>query len=475
METIIQQIVAEVVAKILAVFEEKGIESSEQAIEDLTPTSHEMVLKILSAVIREMNESLEIEAKAQRRKDGITIKQRGVGRDYETKLGLLHYERTYFQMADGSYVYLIDHLIGVEPYTRISNGLIASILQGATEQSYRGAIESSNQNLSKQTVHNRLIAVEEVATEVVRVKETPKTLDIFADEDHVHLTPKGGAIVPLVTITEGIDTSDPKRHKTINPLHMTGYGISTDAFKENILAVLYERYDLDQVETIYIHADGGVWIQSLKDLLPNAKMVMDGFHLEKYLKSFLQLEGAKEYASRIRRSIRENNIEAFSRYGTEIYQKQTTEASRDKAQQFLNYAAGHWDAIALRMSGSVCGSCTEPLVSHVLSDRLSRDPISWSREGLRKMSMLMAYTKNGGVVNAEHVRVHADRKEKARFAENGFAVYKAYADKQIGTVLSQHCNWDIFEPVHSYTPGKIDGTSMLLKALGTNHSPASIS
>ena len=90
------------------------------------PTSHEMVLKILSAVIREMNESLEIEAKAQRRKDGITIKQRGVGRDYETKLGLLHYERTYFQMADGSYVYLIDHLIGVEPYTRISNGLIAS-------------------------------------------------------------------------------------------------------------------------------------------------------------------------------------------------------------------------------------------------------------------------------------------------------------------------------------------------------------
>jgi hypothetical protein len=204
-------------------------------------------------------------------------------------------------------------------------------------------------------------------------------------------------------------------------------------------------------------------------------MVMDGFHLEKYLKSFLQLEGAKDYASRIRRSIRENNIEAFSRYGTEIYQKQTTEASRDKAQQFLNYAAGHWDAIVLRMSGSVCGSCTEPLVSHVLSDRLSRDPISWSREGLRKMSMLMAYTKNGGVVKAEHVRVHADRKEKARFAENGFAVYKAYADKQIGTVLSQHCNWDIFEPVHSYTPGKIDGTSMLLKILGTNHSPASIS
>ena len=110
----------------------------------------------------------------------------------------------------------------------------------------------------------------------------------------MHLTPKGGAIVPLVTITEGIDTSDPKRHKTINPLHMTGYGISTDAFKENILAVLYERYDLDQVETIYIHADGGAWIQSLKDLLPNAKMVMDGFHLEKYLKSFLRLEGAKD-------------------------------------------------------------------------------------------------------------------------------------------------------------------------------------
>ncbi len=53
--------------------------------------------------------------------------------------------------------------------------------------------------------------------------------------------------------------------------------------------------------------------------------------------------------------------------------------------------------IVLRMNGRICGSCTEPPLSHTQSQRPSRDPIAWSRKGLSKMTMLPVYTKTGSV------------------------------------------------------------------------------
>ena len=88
-------------------------------------------------------------------------------------------------------------------------------------------------------------------------------LDIFADEDHVHLNPKGNAIVPLVTTTEGMDKSNPKCHATIRPFHIAAYGMPMAAFQENVLAVLTEKYTLEKVKQINVHGDGGSWIYGL--------------------------------------------------------------------------------------------------------------------------------------------------------------------------------------------------------------------
>jgi len=63
-----------------------------------------------------------------------------------------------------------------------------------------------------------------------KAKYTPKEIHIFADEDHAHLRPKKSAIVPIVTVTEGIDTSNYKRHKTIEPIHFQGYGVNVHTF-----------------------------------------------------------------------------------------------------------------------------------------------------------------------------------------------------------------------------------------------------
>ena len=463
---IIQQIAIKAVEEIYESVKATGLSDIGKTVKALTPVISTTILSILTAFIEKLDEDLVTGAKALRKEDGITVKERNVSRTWLTELGELTYKRTYFRLQDGSFVYLLDHVIGVEPYERISKELVADFLQAATVKSFQHAIDSTNQEISRQTVHNRLTALDDLVMPVERVEETPETLDIFADEDHVHLTPKGQAIVPLVTITEGMDVSNPKRHKTIHPIHVAAFGMAPDAFKENVLAVLTERYDLDKVKQINIHADGGSWILGLQQLIPHSRLILDGYHLEKELRSFLRLEGASCYAKAIRDSMcNEDGYETFERYCERIFSKQTTEKGRDKVRKFVEYCANHWSAIVARMNKETCGSCTEPQVSHVLSDRLSRNPIAWSKDGLNRMTMLVVYTKNGGRVCAEDVRIRVNKRAKAAFREDGYARYNEYAKKQSDEMLNVKHDWSLFEH-ECDTLGKVDGVYLLRKSVG---------
>ena len=103
MEKIIQQIVAKVVEEILTYFEENGFQGIDRVVTDLTPKANAMVLEIIAGCLQQMDEALTIGAKKKRKEDGIRIKERNVDRSVLTKLGELRFQRTYFQLADGSY------------------------------------------------------------------------------------------------------------------------------------------------------------------------------------------------------------------------------------------------------------------------------------------------------------------------------------------------------------------------------------
>lgn len=471
---IIQQIVLNAVEEIFETIKTTGLNDIGKTIKALVPATNKMVLDIVTATVEQMDLSLVEAAKAQRRRDGITVKEREVERTLTTELGDLHYKRTYFALPNDTHSYLLDQIIGVEAYERFSKELIADVLQASTVKSYQAAIDSTKQEMSRQTVHNRLVALDDLAMPVERIEQTPEVLDIFADEDHVHMTPKRNAIVPLVTITEGMDKSNPKRHATIHPFHIAAYGMPMATFQENVLAVLTEKYDLEKVKQINIHGDGGSWIYGLQQLIPNSRLVLDEYHLEKELRSFLKLDGASCYAKAIREFMhKEDGYEAFEHCCESIYAKQTTEAAQKRVKDFVGYCANHWHAIVVRMSNETCGSCTEPLVSHVLSDRLSRDPISWSKDGLNRMTMLVVYSRNGGKVTSENVRIRRNCGDRSKFIDYGYAIYSDYAMKQADKVLKVKHDWSIFE--HDCSAfGKVDGTYLLRKSVGSVQSIANL-
>ena len=469
METIIAQIVTEMVNKIFKRIEEFGLSNLAVLGTVLRKDADACVLDVLKAVIEKTDEVL-FENKSLRRIDHLTVQQRNVPRTLSTVFGELTYRRTYYRQAseDGpaNYLYLTDVIVGVEPYERISKDLIAEILSDLESLSYRKASGNHAGYITAQTVHNRLLATEELSSPTERLEPPENGLDIFADEDHVHMQKKKGEIVPLVAITEGIEN-----HRTVRPFFLEGYGMSSDALAENTLAVICERYGTDSLPKIRLHCDAGSWIRKLQDVLPGAEVYMDEFHIEKYLKKLLNLKEGSKYAQRMRTALKQCDWDRFFLYGAELIGLQD-EDRKEKAGKLLSYFYNNLASIERRMKADengVCGSCTEGQVSHILSERLSRDPLSWSEEGLRKMSSLLVYRKNGNSITPDHIRVSVSGKrleeQKLRLQEDGFERYSSYAKKQTDHFLRKEYDWSLLEPACP-TYNKIDGTKAILNALG---------
>jgi hypothetical protein len=449
--------------EVFGVLKKEGINSIGRLAKCLQEIINPAVLKIIRVTVEQTDQAL-VDASKARKEDGLRIKERRVPRTVLTDLGELYYERTYFETTEGERCYLTDQLIGVAAYERLTKDLCAMLVQRASEASMDKAAKDVGAPVSRQTVNKKVLALKEVVAEALRVEQTPTVLHLFADEDHVHMKSGRNAIVPLITITEGIDTTS-NRHKTINPTHFGGFGVDIQSLFENVSSFLNERYDMEKVERVYMHADGAQWIQGIFEWLPNVTFVMDGFHLEKRLRELGRMKEAAPYMGAIRTAIREDRYELFLSYCSHINEK-LDDLGKKRLADCAQFIRNQWDAIVARMAGNICGSCTEPLVSHVLSKRLSRNPLAWSEHGLRQMTMLRIYTINGGVVSAKDIRVSRSEadldKDKVSF-KGGFAKYRAYADKQINEFLLNKPDWTIFEnPL--VRPCKVDGTYIMRKA-----------
>lgn len=465
MENIIAQQLVKMQGEILGKIRENGLQDIGQTAEALFRVVKTETCELLQAILEATDKEIA-NAKAERKASGLRVKERNVKRRLQTSLGELEYRRTYYETQEGERVYLLDYLIGVESYERVSKALSAKLVNLSAEMSYGKSVKVSEAEVSRQTVSNKVNALKEVVRDVERVEETPEELHLFADEDHVHLKDGRSAIVPLVTITEGIDTSNPKRHQLIDPLHIAGYGMDAEAFNDQVEACVNERYDLNKVKRIYIHGDGASRIVALGERFPNAEHVLDGFHLEKYLKKLGHYNGAAQRMGALRAALKDGNWKTYKKLLGNIYALQT-DKDRESSKAVIRYLWNNRQAAHLRYDSGICGSCTESLVSHVLSERLSRTPLAWSERGLAQMTMLVVYNKNGQAVSASDIRVSLNRDEQSRevsLRRNGWDKYNNYMDRQLDWILTS--DWTGAFEKETVSFGKVDASFIIRKSLG---------
>ena len=361
-----------------------------------------------------------------------------------TSLGDVTYNRTLFKNTKtGASCYLLDKLIEIEPHTRVSEDAVARILEEAVDSTYRkgGANASiSRSAMSKETVMNKLHALEFPKTLHQGEKKVVETLYIDADEDHVSLQylekkgdikkPRNNTFMPrLAYVYEGMDTEENGRPKLINAKYFGGVYDGSNGVKDfwtEVNAYIESAYDTEKIKHIYINGDGAAWIKTGISVLPKSKFVLDKFHMHKYIITATSHLGdsAEDARSEIYRAIHKTGRKACEVVFDHIIDITDTETKKKAVETSKGYILSNWTGIQTSMKGKdkniQCSA--EGHVSHIFADRMSSRPLGWSKVGCDKMARLRVYQKNGGNM-LELVRYQAEELPMAAGAEE--VIYSA--------------------------------------------------
>lgn len=460
MEYIIQQIALELAKNIT----EKALISENFDLDELSDMALEdcktAAIRIVETIVTEMNEEIRLD-KPARKEHGLILKEKDRMRNLLVSLGELHLKRDYYyDKLNKCYAFPLDTVLGIEAFARTGKNVSARLVEAATEYSYAKSSKIvTDGKVSRQTVRNKILKAPEL--EVVSLpseKKAVKELHVFADEDHVHLQKpnkekgKRSRIVPLVTVTEGVRGERAGRNSTINPMHFVDTEFDTVNLWEDVDGYINTSYDIEGIEKIYVHGDGGSWILNGLNDYEQTKHVMDGYHLGKQLRALNSKFPGLSVRYRLEKAIRADEREKANEIVNGLMREAKEPNQMMAAETAKVYLNNKWDEIVNRRTLDIPGSCTEGQVSHILSERFSRNPMGWSKEGLGKLSKLRVYVKNGGEIKGEHFR-------------KSYSKDIGYVEEMIKANVSGCFDWSIFdgEPM---VFDRSSGTQVVIGMLG---------
>ena len=472
MEQIVQQITVEFVKGFMSHFSKRGMYDLGGMAEDTNEMTETFSKKLLVTVIEETNKALELQ-KAERRADGIAIRERDVERTQYTALGDLTYKRTYYDVLGGR-SYLIDELLGVLPYERVDSHVCAKMVNASGIMSFgKSADIITDGKISRQTAWRKAMEVCEVATLPERVKNTPERIHIFADEDHVDLQDGKNDTLPLITICSGKIYVSKDRYELTDRVHVNGYGLSPLRHWEYAYAVCDAMFDMKEVKEVFIYGDDAPWIAKADECFPSVVHILDAQHYRQYMTGILAGETCSQFALRLHGAVRHGKKQVFEDLISEIINAVMSGMpeckQRDSRLKIIRknsaYILSNWEAVQNMKREESIGSCTEAMVSHVFSERFSRNPMGWSKKGLSKMSMLRVFIKNGEKITPLDIGIDKLSSDEKRIVMTRVKKYEALIKEQQAKIFEGFLDWRCFERecVNDIAPS---GTKVLLDALG---------
>ena len=463
METIIQQNTLHFTKLITEKATSDKISDIDALSEELLADCKAFARELVEVVAAQINICIR-EDKTRRKEEGLVIKEKDRPRELLTGLGTLHLNRDYyFDKNSGSYVYPFDQITGLKKYERIGDTVSAKLVNNAADYSYaRSAEIATGGDVSRQTVRNHILKVTLPDDDIPEEQKEVETLLVYADEDHVHMQRpdkqkgKWNMQVPLVTVAEGVLQEGKNRNRLFEAKRFVDIDFNGKNLWNNVAGYISATYDTEKIKRIIVYGDGGTWIKHGLEEYPQTAHIMDEFHFGKRLTEISKVFPKRNVKQAVMHAIGKNDKDRVDRFMQDLM-LEADEISVKKTQEFGKYLMNHWDEIVRMLTMDVPGSCTEAQVSHVLSERFSRNPKGWSKEGLGKLSCIRISKLNGRSIEAEDFK----RKEQK-------CSYAQYAEEQITKSIAGAFDWSIFdgEPL---IYDRASGTQIVINACGTNH------
>jgi len=331
------------------------------SIDNLAMKSQELSLEILKDTLEEID---SIIMKHPERKKQFYVKGK-YQRTIVTLYGTVTFKRRlYIDKKTKEYVSLLDKLIGIDQYSRISDEAKIAICDAVLDcKSYRiaGMYAISGTIVSRQTVYNCLRKVE-----FVRAKPKEKI-----DINCIHIAIDGFFAnykefdrkieTKFANIYTGIENVTPKRKKLINKVVMN----QTNAinFSKKLIETLNENYNITDSTKLYICGDGANWIKNLCADIPNSIFVIDKFHYKRTLRSLPNPSDA---------------IKAVQTQNIDLLVNQYPLCTSDLQVSNLQYVIANFEYTKYWDEDDFICCAAENVVSHVYNNRIRSIPRNWS-------------------------------------------------------------------------------------------------
>lgn len=403
MNNIILQVCHQFITDVMDYFKEGKAVSLAEMEKGLKESGDKFFREVIKTYLEETDRQIS-EDKAGRKQKGLIVERRNEDRTVYTRFGTLTYSRSYYyNKKKGTYLHPVDLVVGLEAYERVSLTVAADLVGHAAESSYGESSRHVTRGVvSRQTVMKKIRKTHGLKVATPPKKKAVKVLHVDADEDHVALQDGSNTIVPIVTVHEGAKKVCKGRNRCENTHHVCGYGKAIEDLWLEVAEWIYNAYDVDSVEAIYIHGDGASWIKKGLEVLPKSKPVLDKYHLNKAIMNCTG--GQPEQRNALRQALKDANRDELKKIVRDMSREVKNENELKRIKEFQQYVNNNWSGIEIQKTEECGGSSAEAHVSHVLSARMSSRPMAWSREGLKFMAALRAFYANGGIVEVEHLR-----------------------------------------------------------------------
>lgn len=364
------------------------------------------VLEFGRSLYQEILESIEQTIRnSEFRKQSYHVEHKEDCRTLLTRFGNIEVKRAYYAPKHGGKrIYLLDKYVGMDSNDQVSQAALAQALREVVETSYRKGGEEAcltGDVVTKQTVKKLIHGLEVEMPEDIPEKKG----DLQISENGR----KSNTVMPkLILLYEDIEEEGKpgsKRYRLTGKHYFGGVYEGAEANEDLWLEVqqyIYDNYDTEYLENVYIAGDGAPWIVSGCQVLEKSKFVLDKFHLWKYISAATShlLDSTKDARELIYAAIREKDQEEVQRLLRKCGASALTPGKQKEIEACRKYIQNNWLGIIVRYddAGADWGCSAEGQISHVLSARESSRPMGWSKTGVHKMTQLRVYTRNGGNV-----------------------------------------------------------------------------
>ncbi|BCV24419.1 hypothetical protein kuro4_11920 [Gelria sp. Kuro-4] len=386
----------------------------ERGVQALT---QQVAADLLGAILEAMDQELMAQ-----REDSLRL----VGtrsRTILTLFGALKIKRRLYRDTEtGKTVFLLDEVLGLPAYARISGNLAQMCQLIGLDVPFRQAAKIIGllvPRVSAMTVWKCFQQAGAAAAKEAQARReavfedgvvpdgTRRPPELYIEADGVAIKLQRAAArraeVRVVVGYEGKENVGTKKkpRRVLKEKHQVAGLVNSRAIWEEASAAFGEVWDMSGIPSVHIGGDGAEWVKEGQEYFQNATYHLDPFHLKKRVTEALGDDSSAREA--LAAALRDNS-KRKAEEALRLAAKTRKGAARKRVQALAAYILGNWDGIQATLDGPTLGTI-EGHNWRIVARRMKRRGARWGLKGGDYMPRLLALREEGTLENLlKHTR-----------------------------------------------------------------------